>query len=207
MNKIMNTLDLTRELKSKYPDLIDTSHELPAPYIGTGKIKAVILGADPTHIVNDKPRKISKVFDLDDEKSPYWRGIKKNLDEIRGLSVENIHVENLCRNYFTCETSKNKDWIEIARKYWAPFLRDELDNMYSKDVPVLITTQFILFAILNQGQRKMNAETIYKSLKVFAPSENLLNRGVFAFYRHWKYSLKGYGDYAGFLSAHAEKVS
>ena len=196
----MNTLDLTRELKSNFPELIDTSHELPGPFTGTGKIKAVILGADPTHIIDGLPRKISKVFDLDDEKSPYWKGIKKNLNTIEGLSMDNIHVENLCRNYFSCETSKNKSWVEIARNYWAPFLRDELDKKYSKDIPVLITTQFILFAILAEGQQKMNAETIYKSNKFFKPAENLLNRDVFAFYRHWSYSLKKKDNYARFLS-------
>ncbi len=41
------------------------------------------------------------VFELDNDKSPYFRSIMKNIDLADGLSMDNIYVQNLCRNYFT----------------------------------------------------------------------------------------------------------
>jgi len=178
-------------LVRKYPSLIYTGYKtVPDAHVGKSRIKAIVLGADPTHIVNGVPVEMKKVFGLDDLHSPYWRGIGRNLQRIDGLSMENIHVQNLCRNYFTIETSKNKHWVDIARDYWAPFLRKELDELYPGGVPVLITTEFILHAILKDEKKKIPASTIYKECMPIPKEENLLNRKIIAFYRHHYYSLE-----------------
>ena len=196
----MNAGPILHKLKEKFQDLIIIDHDLPAPHIGKNKIRAIILGADPTHIVDGSPQKFNKVFDLDDEKTPYWRSIHKNLSLIKGLSLETIHVDNLCKNYFSKETSQNKHWVEIAREYWAPFHRNELNRLYAKNIPVLITTEFILFAILINQKKKIKAENVYNQKILFDSYTNLFDRNVIAFYRHFKYALSEWPAYAKFIS-------
>jgi len=201
----MNPQTVVDKLSEKYKSLIWNSYPLPKAYIGNDHIKAIILGADPTHIVNQVPVQITKVFDLDNPNSPYWRGISRNMQMINGLSINNVHVENVCKNYFTTETSKNKYWVEIARENWIPFLKEELDKRYSSEVPVLITTEFILNAITIESKTTIPASTIYKECLVIKGELNLLNRDIIAFYRHPYYSLKRWPEYSKFISNRLSK--
>ena len=141
----MTEQQILESLLSDYQDKVNPRYPFPEPYRGSGEIKAIILGADPTRIFKDQPQPqpFNMVFELDNDKSPYFRSIRKNIDMVDGLSLDNIYVQNLCRNYFAEETSKNKAWIEIAKKYWSGFLAKELDSMFATSVPVLITTEFI----------------------------------------------------------------
>ena len=196
----MNSTTLTRNLKAQYGDIIFTGYATPKPKIGKEKIRAIVLGADPTHMVEGVPEEFEFVFGLERKNSAYWRGIHKNIKTIPGLDMDTIHVDNLCRNYFMEETSQNKVWKEIARCYWSPFLREELDGMYDKNIPVLITTQFILFAILKEVKMKISAKSIYEQCRAFSPDETLLHRKVFAMYRHPRYSLDKWPVYADYIS-------
>ena len=201
----MNPQTVVDQLSEKYKSLIWKSYPLPKAYIGNDNIKAIILGADPTHIVNQVPVQITKVFDLDNPKSPYWRGINRKLQMIRGLSINNVHVENVCRNYFTIETSKNKNWVKIARENWIPFLKKELDMHYPVEVPILITTEFILNAIIIDIKKTISASTIYKECLLIEGEMNLLNREIIAFYRHPYYSLKRWPEYSKFIAIRLSK--
>lgn len=60
----MNPKELIAILVSKYGELIFTEFDIPEPHEGKGEIKAIILGADPTHIVGTCPKKMEKVFGL-----------------------------------------------------------------------------------------------------------------------------------------------
>lgn len=60
--------ELIRKLYKENPELIFTGFDLPKPYKGTGKIKAIILGADPTKIVDEKPIEMRCVFEIDNPK-------------------------------------------------------------------------------------------------------------------------------------------
>ena len=154
----MTEQEILDKLIASYPDLVHGEYPFPGPFRGKDRIKAIILGADPTHIVDGIPQQINMVFGLDKQKSPYWNGIARNIDQIGGLSVEDIYVQNVCRNYFKLETSKNKFWVEIAREYWIDFLKDELDKMFHHEVPILMTTEFILHASLIDSNRSIKAE-------------------------------------------------
>ena len=93
------------------------------------------------------------VFGLDKEKSPYWNSINRNIKQLSNLSMDNIFVQNICTNYFLQETSKNKNWIEIARDYGCGYLKQELDAKFDKTVPILMTTEFILYSIINNRNK------------------------------------------------------
>lgn len=131
-----------------------------------GNIKAIILGADPTHLVENGLKRIEKVFGLEKaEKSPYWRGINKNLRHL-GLTLDNIYVQNVCRNYFIRETSENEKWEEIAINFWIPLLKEELDHRFESRIPILMTTQFILWAALENHSKKIKAKILYSEKSI-----------------------------------------
>jgi len=196
----MNAYDILDRLYRDFPDLIFDRFPIPLPYTGDQKIKAILLGADPTHIIDRLPLHLKMVFGLDLEYSPYWTGINKNLNKIQGLSFRNIYVQNVCRNYFTVETSKNKEWIRIAREYWIPYLKLELDNMFDSNVPILLTTEYILKSSLLDDKVIPKASQIYKECITISRDSNLFRRELLALYRHPRYSLKLHNTYSDFLS-------
>ena len=183
----------------KYSGDVADITALTKPYHGKSKTRAIILGADPTHIINDKPVIMEKVFGLEKEESPYWRSIQRNLDQLNFITIDNLYVQNVCQNYFKCETSKNKEWLNIAREYWIPFLKEELDGLFDPEVPVLLTTEFILKAVLKDPAQIKKAKDIYTDKISFPPTVNRLGREMFAFYRHYKYGLGRWKEYGGFL--------
>jgi len=182
-----------------FPDLCTPKYPFPEPYIGSGEIKAIILGADPTRMVNGNPQPFNVVFELDNERSPYWRGIGKNIGLLDDLTMDNVYVQNLCRNYFWKETSQNENWTTIARNYWISVLNEELDRRFPPTIPVLMTTEFILQAcLLNAPMHK--AHEIYNDCLSYSWKDNLFGREVLALYRHHAYSLDKWSAYARFLS-------
>ncbi len=195
----MTEQQLLKSLLFDYPGLVHNRYPFPEPYKGIGEIKAIILGADPTRIVNDQPQPFNIVFELDNDKSPYFRNIQKNINLVEGLSMDNIYVQNLCRNYFTKETSDNKQWVDIARNYWSDYLAKELDSMFDPSVSVLVTTELLLKVCLKTGKAR-KAKDIYSQCLYIAGEDNLLGSDMFAFYRHYWYSLDRWPTYRDFVT-------
>ncbi len=67
----MNDKDILKILLKKFPGNIADLHPFPSPYMGDGEIRAIVLGADPTHIVDGKPEPLKMVFGLNLIKSPF----------------------------------------------------------------------------------------------------------------------------------------
>jgi len=192
---------------SKYID--PTEIKLPIPYPGkSGKLKAIVLGADPTHPHPEKELKY--VFGLENEKSPYFTSILFNLNFL-GLSLENIYVQNLCPNYFKKVTDENDGYITIAEKYWLPVIKMELDSQFSPDVPVFVTAWKPLIAIAPEAAKYQDKKiSIYENAIVFR--NNKLDRPVIAFFRGgWRKGFNGYYDlryhkFKGYVSAIQELI-
>lgn len=160
--------------------------ELPIPYKGTGKLKAILLGADPTNNgTKDKKglKEIKTVFGIG-EYAEFFRPQETNLKQIN-LDKENLYIQNVCRNYFKEETSKNKHWSEVA-KLWMKFLKEELDTLDPEmKLPVLATSEVIMKVLV--GNEIARASAIYKNnISYFS---EVLKRKVYALYRHPTYSL------------------
>lgn len=194
------------ELISKYNTsekaVIANKYPFPRPFHGEGEIKAIVLGADPTHITEKGVTDLDVVFGLSQpDKSPYWRQIQRNLKSLKTISINNLYVQNICRNYFLKETGKHKnDWTDIAREFWLPLLKKELDDLFDPKIPVLMTTEFLLKVILKENVNTKKAEKIYKDGSYFSKEQNYLNRDLYAFYRHPAYSLDKWPKYGDFLS-------
>lgn len=204
----MNQLDYKQEIcnhiKDKYPDIYLETNTLPKAFIGKSKIKAIVLGCDPSNVTYDK--RFEYVFGLEKRDSVYFKGILSNLDQL-GLSLDDVYVQNIIQNYFKVETSKNKNWYECAT-LWLEYLKRELDEKFDRNIPVLVTSWEILKVLIGKNViKEYSAESIYLERRVFRESENYLGRKVICLFRHRKYDLKldRWGSYVSIIKRELNK--
>lgn len=191
----MTNKELIDQLRSKFGDEILDISELPNSYKGEN-IKAILLGADSTNngLKGEGLIKLQTVFGIG-EYDIFFRSQLANIRAV-GLNQNNLFVQNVCRNYFKNETSKNKIWSDVSVN-WLPILKNELDSIdLERKLPVFATSEVILKVLVDNLPK---ASTIYSDCISFFPSK--LERKVFAFYRHPRYSLSSErnGKYKKFL--------
>jgi hypothetical protein len=158
--------------------------KLPQPYrADKTQVKAIVLGTDPT---NPQQKRFEHVFGIGSD-ARYFKGIGNNLHLV-GLSLTQVYVLNLCRNYFRDVTARNAQWYTVAA-HWLSLLKNELDDLFDKRVPVLITA-WSLFEVLAKRPSEFSSSVFYEKAVFLAASENHLDRTVVPLFRHYKYSLK-----------------
>lgn len=160
---------------------------LPEAWTPSNPVKAIVLGADPT---NDGVAGKRGLIELDyvfgighRHENPFWGAHKRNLDAV-GLKKEDVFVQNICRNYFKDQTSKNKYW-ELAAKLWIPYLKEELQQVPNQ-VPILATAETIMRFLVGDVPKP---EVIYQWERSYSFHSLKLEREVLPFYRHPQYSL------------------
>jgi hypothetical protein len=160
----------------------DIEGQFPSELSGKLPIRAVVLGTDPDKM------KLSQVFALEQgEESPYFLSTFKNLKEV-SLKLNEVYVQNLCKNYMTESTAQNKKWLKIA-ELWIPFLQKELSE-FDEEIPILLTACILSDALCYKKVRRGKAgDYHYEHCEFIAPDENKLGRLLIPFYRHPKYSL------------------
>jgi hypothetical protein len=180
MNQIL------KELKDFRVDNIDDYIPFPKPFCGNGVIKAILLGMDPSTNHNIR---FDTVFNLNGNDKRYFNSIEKNLDAI-GLPLNNLYVQNFCQNYFTKTTYEQKrNWYHASGLWWR-FLKEELDEKFTQEVPLLITSE-LLFDRLTYITDNKKFSTCYENPETI-PVESapaISRRMLIPFSRHWKYNL------------------
>jgi len=194
MSEHLKLEEILTEVETRFKDVFVNADALPKPYIGSETIKALLIGTDPGNSVGGETKIIDYVFGLEHKNSPYFRSIQGNIDKLSNLILENLYVQNICKNYFNCDASKNKDWKEAA-KLWLPYVINEFDSQYDKSIPVLVSAEIILDIILKEQQTKLTAETYYSSPAFIDKADNNFERTLIPFYRHRKYSLSFWDQY------------
>lgn len=185
-------LELAKFIESLFPESYYNAGSIPEPFCGNNAIKAIVIGADPTFIKNNG--KFKFVFGLEDKNSPFFRGILKNL-KLLDLSLNDIYVQNLVKNYFNHETSNNKIW-EYCAYLWLENLKREIDEQFDRSVPLFITAERILKVLLFGGHRlKLKPKDIYSKGIIFSPNQNYFGRNVIALFRHHEYNLEKWPHY------------
>lgn len=131
------------EINAK-PDLLPfvntTITTLPAAHTPAGTVKAILLGADPTNdgIPKNRGLKIlDKVLGIDGQFESYFFGIQQRNLKAIGLSKNNVYIQNVCRNYFSIQTSENKYWYKTAA-LWTQHIKKDLES-YDRNIPILAT--------------------------------------------------------------------
>lgn len=184
--------ELIREIRSEVGDAYVDDANWPKAYRGA-EPRAIILGTDPGNRRKDRVMKFEFVFGLESSSSPYFRMIKHNLGYLK-LEMDDLYVQNVCRNYFDCDTSRNKKWQKIAN-LWLPYLKKELDDEVFVNVPVLITAKDILTLIVPKEHQEKACKTYYETHEFIKPEDNYLGRIVIPFFRHYYYDLSKWPDY------------
>jgi len=189
--------EIVKILLEKYPEDVLPIYNLPKPYYKDIKsVKAILLGCDPTNIkYNIRFEYVFALERIHKEFERFVLGWDESLKAI-DLSFETIYTQNLCRNYFKEETSKNKIWCEAA-EFWIPYLIDEL-NQFDENIPVLMSSEMIYKALLIDLRKDYKEpEYLYSNLQniPIPPEKNKLNRPLIPFYRHRKYSINNYPEY------------
>jgi hypothetical protein len=154
------------------------SNSLPQPHTGKA-IKAIFLGADPGTV---NSQRFTYVFKLEDgESSKYFRQFVPSLRAI-SLTADNLFVQNLCRNYFDCDTlSHKKDWLQCAVQ-WMPILKEELDELNpNQHLPVLVSAYVILEALCKSPCKE--PQFYYANRVLIRKNQNLLGRTLIPFFR------------------------
>lgn len=162
--------------------------KIPQVHRGSGLIRLIILGQDPT--VKDETSRvgINKVLNLKGHGAlhNYLQRICLEL----GLNLnQNVYATNFVKNFFVAPPTQIKeiDVLALAAKYWMPLLHEELDEF--PDAPVITLGQPLLTHIINKGARTLvrdywdykphwgkNPPTDWRLLE---PHENVLNRVIF----------------------------
>jgi uracil-DNA glycosylase len=194
----MNEPDLASEIeqitnnliKSPYGSFIDGRFTAPVPFRGTGDIKIIILGQDPT-VKNPEYRKKIKVTLLLDQAG----GLRTYLGNIcSGLGInldKNIYATNLLKNFFAKPPDQirkeNSDFMQLVSAYWIPLLIKEISEF--PNIPVLTLGEPVLNCLLKTSDWVLirnywgyKGPALYDEKFYFISSEeNVLNRNIFPF--------------------------
>lgn len=194
----MDYSKIKQKLKTNFPDVYVDDDNWPEPYWEQGPIRAIVLGTDPGTQYNAR---FKYVFGLENPgpKNKFFMAVKHNLD-ILGLKLGKIYAQNLCRNYFNCDSSKNKHWHKVAAE-WVPYLRQELDSLFLSEIPVLATSELIVKVLAPDFHKQMRCENYYRSCIIIEPGQNLLGRKLIPLFRHHRYQLENWDQYAAVVRA------
>lgn len=138
---------------SSHPSLrqyVDTNYELPEAYKGSGVIKLIILGQDPT-IKNKERRKfVKKVFNLD----KYGKLRSYLVSICNGLGIDldvNVYATNYLKNFFDRPPAQINEVniFQLFEPYWLPVLLQEIGPF--PDIPIISLGQPLLKAIVKLG--------------------------------------------------------
>ena len=153
------------------------------------KVKAFVLGADPTNKSDSGKRKeLNTVFAIGSGEARYFDPMLKNL-ELLGLTLKDIYVQNLVQEYLEEETSKNPNWEKYAEK-WCSITKKEFDDIDPNGkVPVFVTAERIFkFLFIEKAP---SAKEIYNGSFPFLTEASFcrLQRPLIPLYRHYEYAL------------------
>lgn len=182
--------ELLVELIEQFPENIKPVESFPKSYpeiVFPEKIKAIYLGCDPTNKHLDD---LAYVFALVDTPQVFKGFVTTHTNQLKalGLTWDDVYVQNLCRNHFFKETSKNlRVWKKAAVGYWIDNLKDELNDLkIPESIPVLLTSKYLFDVLVSDKTlKKKSAREFYlgKETIPVPASKNLLGRPLIPLYR------------------------
>lgn len=194
------------DLQKKFGKYNILKFPFPKPFFETNtNINAILLGCDPT---NKHSHELPYAFAIKSGLpvfQSFINGWNRNLLLV-GLSFKDVYIQNLCKNYFTVETTKNKIWNNVA-EYWIPYLKEEL-CLIPSSIPVLLSSEKLYLVLLNPSEIKHRAYEFYdcKIDFIIKPECNKLQRPLIPFYRHYKYKINNFDKYKNCLKKYLSSI-
>lgn len=163
---------------------IDLSLQVIPPFKGSGEIKLIIVGQDPTIKNVESRHKITCTLNLDKQNA-----LKNYIDKIcleLGITIENVYATNLFKYFYTMPPAGT---IVVLRNHLKPnleLLHEELENF--KNIPVITLGEPVLQLITHEHGKVREFWDYDKKTKTtggsFTFSEakyNLLKKDFFPF--------------------------
>jgi hypothetical protein len=129
---------------------LDSALTPPVPFVGTGPVRLIILGQDPTVKAPGSRAEVRTVLNLD--RPGALRRYLQGLCEKLGLDLEkHIFATNYVNAFFRDPPAsiKDPDLLRLASAFWRPVLQEQLDPF--PDVPLLALGQPLLRQLVHPG--------------------------------------------------------
>ncbi len=187
-NSILEQLKQNKQLRH----YVDGTLPIPKPYHGSGKIKLIVLGQDPTVKNVLSRKKIKTVLNLD-KKGRLLDYLTHVCNDLGLQLAKNVYATNLYKNFFIDPPAQIKiteiDIFQEFLSFWLPLLKNELRPF--PDVPVITLGEPILAPLVEKNvSAKVRDRWGYmpgwkegkeKSFQYIRAADNKLNRIVFPF--------------------------
>ena len=169
----------------------------PKPFcFNRSKVKAFILGCDPTNESN-RGKRVDLEFAFGVGKDArYFRPILENLKQL-GLHLEDLYIQNLMVDYQKEETSKNKNWKQDASGYLKLRINEFSLIDPQRKLPVFLTSHE-LYDVLSDGSiNQQTPEELYRAANSIPilPNQNKLGWNLFPLFRNKRYNLECWPEY------------
>jgi hypothetical protein len=128
---------------------VDDTLPIPRIYRGTGEIRLIILGQDPTVKNPISRKKVQTVLNLDPMKRGHLWNYLTQVCQYLGLDLcQNVYATNLYKNFFVAPPTQIEevDIFADALPFWLPLLEDELAEF--SESPVVTLGEPLLSALV-----------------------------------------------------------
>ncbi len=132
---------------------IDVKREyIPVPKVGSGQIKLIIIGQDPT-VKNEMSRdKVKTVLNLDKQNSLY-RYLRDLADKLKYDIEENVYATNLLKCFYVVPPASIPNAVSQHTPYWIELLKAELQQ-YPNAI-IITLGEPVLKALVTNGSEKV----------------------------------------------------
>jgi hypothetical protein len=171
---------------------IDADSPLPRPFLGSGEIRLVILGQDPTVENLATRKKVTTVLMLDGK--GHLPRFLSSVCERLGYSLENLYATNVSKNFFRETPTQIKgqtgiDVVGLTNPRWLPLLQGELS--WFPKAAVLTLGEPILRSLVRPcysqdvktywGYQREWLRKGFESFKPVTAEQSLIDRKFFPF--------------------------
>ena len=142
-------------LDLSYKEVYVVDRRVPRPFCGSGRIRLVILGQDPTVKSSEARGSIATVLNLD--KKGRLRSYIKRMCDGLGIDLDvNVYATNVVKNFFTEAPTQIKevDVLREASQYWIALLKDEVD-CFPHSVVVSLGEPVLSVLVSREGSTKL----------------------------------------------------
>jgi uracil-DNA glycosylase len=187
--KISQTYSLILS-KPHLREFVDIKHEIPRVFRGTGKIRLIVIGQDPT-IINKASRKnITSVLGLD-KPGKMQRYLYRICEGLDIDPLKELYATNLFKNFFEEPPDHNSDVLKKFFELWFPVLKEETAQFPC--VPIVVLGDHVLNFLTGEcdikfvrnywGYHENWKKGMNEPFKHLLPEENLLTENIYPFPR------------------------
>jgi len=156
INHIVKKAEAIRKeiLKDEYlsNDLDHTLFKIPKPWEGSGEIKLVIIGQDPTVRVYETRKSIETILMLDDKTGNLYDYINMIVTKLGYNIEEHLYATNYFKCFFKHPPADNEKILKRHFRYWLDLIREELS--FFPDAKVITLGEPVIEQLIIANDKK-----------------------------------------------------